>query len=217
MIIAVDGPAGAGKSTVAKAVARRLGWSYLDTGAMYRAVALRVLESGVSPEEGDSVAAIARAVDIVATDDSVRLDGRDVSARIRDEDVTNAVPAVSALPAVRHAMVALQRRAAARGEVVIEGRDIGTNVAPEAEVKVFLTATPAERARRRLRQQGLPESPDILEQVEASIRARDTADSTRSESPLIQDPDAVPIDSTDMSVDEVVAAIVELVEQKVAK
>jgi cytidylate kinase len=217
VIIAVDGPAGAGKSTVAKAVARRLGWEYLDTGAMYRAVALRALESGVVPEDGDSVAAIARAADIVATDDSVHLDGRDVSARIRDEDVTSAVPAVSALPAVRHAMVALQKRAAARGDVVIEGRDIGTNVAPEAEVKVFLTASPEERARRRLRQQGLPESPEILEQVEASIRSRDTADSTRSESPLIQDPDAVLIDSTDMSVDEVVAAIVELVEQKVAK
>ena len=214
MIIAVDGPAGAGKSTVARAVARALGWHYLDTGAMYRAVALKVLERGVAPGDGGAVAEIARAADVVAGDDTVLLDGRDVTVRIRDDDVTRAAPAISALPGVRSAMVALQRFAAGRGNVVMEGRDIGTNVAPDAEVKVFLTASPEERARRRVLQQGLPESPEMLEQVRAALVERDNLDSTRSESPLLKDPDAVLIDSTSMSVDEVVAAIVDLAEQK---
>jgi cytidylate kinase len=217
VIIAVDGPAGAGKSTVARAVARALGWDYLDTGAMYRAVALRVLETGVAPNDGDAAAEIARAAEIVATDNVVLLDGRDVSDRIRDDDVTAAVPAVSALPGVRRAMVAVQRSAARRGDVVIEGRDIGTNVAPEAEVKVFLTASPQERARRRVRQQGLHESPQVLDEVGSAIIERDKLDSSRRDSPLVQDPDAVLIDSTHMSVDEVVAAIVSLVDQKAPK
>jgi cytidylate kinase len=213
VIIAVDGPAGAGKSTVARAVARALGWHYLDTGAMYRAVALKVLERGVAPGDGGAVAEIARAADVVAGDDTVLLDGRDVTVRIRDDDVTRAAPAISALPGVRSAMVALQRAAAGRGNVVMEGRDIGTNVAPDAEVKVFLTASPEERARRRVLQQGLPESPEMLEQVRAALVERDNLDSTRSESPLLKDPDAVLIDSTSMSVNEVVAAIVDLAEQ----
>ena len=216
MIIAVDGPAGAGKSTVARAVARALGWDYLDTGAMYRAVALKTLECGVAPGDADAVTKIAQEADIVATGETVLLDGRDVSSRIRDDDVTEAVPAVAAVGGVRRAMVALQRRAAARGDVVIEGRDIGTNVAPEAEVKVFLTASAQERARRRVRQQGLAESAEIIEQVEASIVERDGLDSSRSESPLVQDPAAALIDSTHMSVDEVVAEIVSLVEQRAA-
>ena len=216
MIIAVDGPAGAGKSTVARAVARALGWDYLDTGAMYRAVALKTLECGVAPGDADAVTKIAQEADIVATGETVLLDGRDVSSRIRDDDVTEAVPAVAAVGGVRRAMVALQRRAAARGDVVIEGRDIGTNVAPEAEVKVFLTASAQERARRRVRQQGLAESAEIIEQVEASIVERDGLDSSRSESPLVQDPEAALIDSTHMSVDEVVAEIVSLVEQRAA-
>ena len=216
MIIAVDGPAGAGKSTVARAVARALGWDYLDTGAMYRAVALAVLERGVSADDAASVTQIAGEADIVATDDRVVLDGRDVTARIRDDDVTRLVPAVSALPGVRRAMVAHQRRAARGGDVVIEGRDIGTNVAPDAEVKVFLTASAEERARRRVRQQGLPESPEVLERVRAAIVERDSMDSSRQESPLVQDPEAELIDSTHMTVDEVVAAVVALVEQRAA-
>jgi cytidylate kinase len=216
VIIAIDGPAGAGKSTVARAVARALGWDYLDTGAMYRAVALKALEMGVPQGDGDAIAKIAEEADIVAQDETVFLDGRDVSGRIRDDDVTDAVPAVSALRGVRRAMVALQRRAAGRGDVVIEGRDIGTNVAPEAEVKVFLIASAEERARRRVRQHGLPETAEVLEQVGASIIERDSLDSTRNESPLVQDPDAVLIDSTDMSIDEVVAEIVSLVEQRAA-
>jgi CMP/dCMP kinase len=217
VIIAVDGPAGAGKSTVARAVAGALGWDYLDTGAMYRAVALKVLELGMASDEGDAVAEIAAAAEISATDDTVLLDGRDVSDRIREVDVTAAVPAISALPGVRRELVALQRSAAGRGDVVMEGRDIGTNVAPGAEVKVFLTASPEERARRRVRQQGLPESPQVLEEVGSAIIERDKLDSTRAESPLTQDPDAVLIDSTHMSVDEVVAVIVSLVEQRAPK
>lgn len=216
MIVAIDGPAGAGKSTVAKAVARALCWDYLDTGAMYRAVALKAMESGVRPGDADALTKIAREVDIGAKGETVLLDGQDVTGRIRDSDVTEVVPAVAAVRGVRDAMVSLQRRAAGRGDVVIEGRDIGTNVAPEAEVKVFLTASAEERARRRVRQQGLVESAEVMEQVEASIVERDGVDSGRRESPLIQDPAAVLIDSTHMSVDEVVAEIVALVEQRAA-
>jgi CMP/dCMP kinase len=216
VIIAIDGPAGAGKSTVARAVAQALGFHYLDTGAMYRAVALRAIEGRVTPDDADSVTEIARGADVVATEDTVLLDGRDVTARIRDDDVTRVVSAVSAVPGVRRAMVALQRSQASRGDVVAEGRDIGTNVARDAAVKVFLTASPEERARRRVRQQNLPETPESLERVRTAIIERDSVDSTRSESPLLKAPDAVLIDSTDMSVDEVVAAVVSLVEQRAA-
>ena len=216
MIIAIDGPAGAGKSTVARDVARALGCAYLDTGAMYRAVTLRVIEQGVAPDDVAAIRRIAAEADLVATEDRVTLDGRDVSARIRADDVTDAVAAVSALPGVRRAMFVLQRKAAGLGDVVIEGRDIGTNVAPDAEVKVFLTASPAERARRRVRQKGLAETPEVLRRIEAAIVERDAKDSTRSESPLVQAPDAVLIDSTKMTVDEVVAAIVSLAERGAA-
>jgi cytidylate kinase len=209
--VAIDGPAGAGKSTVARAVARALGWSYVDTGAMYRAVALAILERGYDPADAEHVETLVGAVDIDAADDRVFLDGRDVTERIRRDDVTAAVSAVSAHPGVRRAMVERQRTLARRGEVVMEGRDIGSAVIPAARVKVFLDASLDERARRRARQQGLAPSPETLRDLAASLAGRDEADSSRAASPLVRAREAVVIDSTDEDVDGVVDAIVDLV------
>jgi CMP/dCMP kinase len=209
-VIAIDGPAGAGKSTVARAVATALGYEYLDTGAMYRAVALAALESEVNPDDGDRLRDLVRGQEIVATRERVTIDGRDVTARIRDADVTEMVPAISARPEVREALVAQQRDAAAEGNVVVEGRDIGSAALPDAELKVFLTASLTERARRRVRQLGLPEDPDTIERYRLSIEARDTTDSSRAASPLVRPPDAVVIDSTGRTLEEVVTEIVSL-------
>jgi cytidylate kinase len=214
MIVTIDGPAGSGKSTIAKALAERLHMRYLDTGAMYRAVALAVLEAGLPLDDEAAVAPIARAATIVfehegdsAVPTRVVFNGVDVTTAIRTPDVDAAVSAVSRLPGVRDAMVRLQREIGAQRGLVAEGRDVGTVVFPDAEVKVFLTAEPGERARRRHQQlerrgESLP-----AEEVHAGILARDTADSTREASPLTPAPDAVTVDTTRMTVDEVVAAI----------
>src|SRR5215204_3321794 len=154
MVIAIDGPAGAGKSTVARAVAKRLGFTYLDSGAMYRCVALAALERGADPGDGGAMGDLAASLAIALDGDRVELDGRDVSAAIREPRVTDASSVVSTHPAVRGAMVAEQRRLIAAGRYVAEGRDIGTVVSPEAPLKVFLTASPQERARRRAEQMG---------------------------------------------------------------
>ena len=209
-VIAIDGPAGAGKSTVARAVAAALGYEYLDTGAMYRAVALAALENEVDPNDGDRLRDLTSSLQIVATREHVTIDGRDVTARIRDADVTEMAPAISARPEVREALVALQRDAAAAGNVVVEGRDIGSAALPDAKLKVFLTASLSERARRRVRQLGLPEDGDTLERYRRSIEARDATDSGRASSPLVRPPDAVVIDSTGRTFDEVVDEIVSL-------
>jgi CMP/dCMP kinase len=208
-VIAIDGPAGAGKSTVARAVATALGYEYLDTGAMYRAVALAALENEVDPNDGERLRDLAHSLEIAATPERVTIDGRDVTARIRDADVTEIAPAISARPEVREALVALQRDAAT-GDVVVEGRDIGSAALPDAELKVFLTASLTERARRRVLQLGLPEDRDTLERYRLLIEARDATDSNRASSPLVRPPDAVVIDSTDRTVDEVVDEIVSL-------
>jgi CMP/dCMP kinase len=209
-VIAIDGPAGAGKSSVARAVATALGYEYLDTGAMYRAVALVALENEVDPDDGNRLRDLARSVEIVATQGRVTIDGRDVTARIRDADVTEMAPAISARPEVREALVALQRGAVSEKDVVVEGRDIGSAALPDAEVKVFLTASLTERARRRVRQLGLPEDRDTLERYRLSIEARDATDSSRESSPLVRPPDAVVIDSTRRTLEEVVDEIVSL-------
>ena len=209
-VIAIDGPAGAGKSTVARAVATALGYEYLDTGAMYRAVALAALENEVDPDDGDRLRDLVRGLAIVATRTRVTIDERDVTARIRDADVTEMAPAISARPEVREALVAQQRHAAAEGNVVVEGRDIGSAALPDAELKVFLTASLTERARRRVRQLGLSEDPDTIERYRLSIEARDTTDSSRAASPLVRPPDAVVIDSTGRTLGEVVEEIVSL-------
>jgi cytidylate kinase len=209
-VIAIDGPAGAGKSTVARAVATALGYDYLDTGAMYRVVALAALESDVDPNDGDRLRDLARSLEIVATPERVTMDGRDVTARIRDADVTEIAPAISARPEVREALVTLQRDAAAGGDVVVEGRDIGSAALPDAELKVFLTASLDERARRRVRQHGLAEDRDTIERYRLSIDARDATDSSRASSPLVRAPDAVVIDSTGRTLEGVVDEIVAL-------
>jgi cytidylate kinase len=198
MVVAIDGPAGAGKSSVARAVAGELGFTYLDSGSMYRSVALAALERGVPPAE---VAPSVR----IEVGERVRLDGRDVTAQIRDPAVSAAASHAAADPAVRAAMVAEQRRLLADGDWVAEGRDIGSVVMPEAEVKVFLTATAEARARRRALELG-----GDLATVLAEQTIRDERDSTREHSPLHAADDAEVIDTTDLSFDEVVAVIVAL-------
>jgi cytidylate kinase len=201
MVVAIDGPAGSGKSSVARAVARELHYTYLDSGAMYRAVALAALQRGREPAE------VAPAVQI-ELGDRVLLDGRDVTDAIREPDVSSAASRAAAQSAVREAMVAQQRRLLANGDWVAEGRDIGTVVAPDAEVKVFLTADPAERARRRALELGADPARVLAEQT-----IRDERDRTREHSPLAPAPGAVILDSTGLTLDQVVAQVVKLVSQ----
>ena len=202
MVVAIDGPAGAGKSSVARGAAAALGFTYLDSGAMYRAVALSALELGVAPA---SVAGSLR----IDVRDRVLVDGRDVTEEIRAPEVSEAASRAAADPAVREAMVAEQRRLLATGDWVAEGRDIGTVVAPDAAVKVFLTASPEERARRRAAELGVDPAVVLRE-----LTIRDERDSTRTASPLIAAPDAVVLDTTGLALDEVVARVVALVEEK---
>ncbi|MDT7547710.1 MAG: CMP/dCMP kinase [Actinomycetota bacterium] len=218
-VIALDGPSGSGKSTVARGVARALALPYVDTGATYRAATLAALRAGaldVAPEAVDSVVAdVVAAADITLSTDPddvwVRLGGEDVSAEIRGPEVTAAVSAVSAVPAVRERMVALQRRLARNGAVV-EGRDIGTVVAPDAPVKVFLDAAPEVRAARRAGEAevGVRATGDVLEAVAVDLARRDRLDSTRTSSPLQAAPDAVHLDSSELSAGEVVQRVLEL-------
>jgi cytidylate kinase len=195
MIVAIDGPSGAGKSSVARAVAGALGFTYLDSGAMYRAVALAARERGVEPSE------IASAVRI-ELGERVLLDRRDVTEAIRTPEVSEAASRAAAAPEVRKAMVAEQRRLLAAGDWVAEGRDIGTVVAPDADVKVFLTADPSERARRRAAELGVDPSIVLAEQT-----IRDERDRTREHSPLEPATGAVVLDTTGLTLDEVVARI----------
>jgi len=209
MVIAIDGPAGAGKSTVARAVAERLGFTYLDSGAMYRCVALAALERGV--DLGDAVATgrLAGSVEIDLRGERVELDGTDVGAAIRAPRVTEAASRVSVHPGVREAMVAGQRRLIAAGRYVAEGRDIGTVVSPGSPLKVFLTASPEERARRRAAQTG--EDPAA---VLAAQRERDARDEGREHSALRPAPDAVELDTTDLALEEVVERIAALARRR---
>jgi len=205
-VIAIDGPAGSGKSTVAKAVASRLGLSYLDTGAMYRAIAFEAMRRGIDPADADPVAALAREVDLTVGD-VVLVDGVDATIEIRSPEVTRAVSTVAANPAVRKELVARQREwVNAHGGGVVEGRDIGTVVFPSADVKVYLTADDQERAGRR--------SKEMLElhydQVAADIARRDHIDSTRPASPLSVADDAVRIDTTGRDIDTVVEEVLAL-------
>ena len=197
MVIAIDGPAGAGKSTVARAAAERLGFTYLDTGAMYRAVAWRAGDGGDAAE----IARTAR----LEVGERVSVDGEDVTERIREPWVSEAASRVSSDPAVREALVEQQRRILAEGDWVAEGRDIGTVVAPDAEVKVFLTADPAERARRRAAELGTDAEVVLREQA-----MRDERDRSREVGPLAPAPDAVPVDTTALTLDQVVGQIVTL-------
>ncbi len=212
MIIAVDGPGGAGKSTVSRGVGERLGFPHLDTGAFYRAATLAVLQAGVEPDDEAAVVGVVAGSDIDFERDVTFLDGADVSAAIRDDAVTGAVSAVSALPEVRALMVDQQRRWVEKrgGAAVVEGRDIGTVVFPQAHVKVFLTARPEVRAARRALELRQAE----VTAVSADLARRDRTDSQRAASPLRPAADAYQIDTSDLTVEEVVSRIVALVEEK---
>jgi cytidylate kinase len=207
-VIALDGPSGTGKSTVARKLARELGVRYLDTGAMYRAVTVGVLAAGVDPTDVDRVAELVRGMTVeIGTDPrraQVRLNGRDVTAPIRSGVVTAAVSAVSAVPAVRERLVAQQRRIIGGGGIVVEGRDIGTVVWPRAWPKVYLTASVTERARRRASELGQPAHSDVLD----DLRRRDDFDSGRPLSPLRRAGDAVEVDTTQLDVDQVVKRLI---------
>ncbi|HUZ28405.1 MAG TPA: (d)CMP kinase [Solirubrobacteraceae bacterium] len=201
-VVAIDGPAGAGKSTVARAVAQRLGFTYLDSGAMYRCVALAARQRGAEPAE------VAPQVEI-ELGDRVTCDGQDVSQAIRTPEVSEGASRAAADPAVREAMVAQQRRLLSSGDWVAEGRDIGTVVAPEAEIKVFLTAEPAERARRRAAELGAE-----LETVLAEQTIRDARDRTRELSPLRPALDAVTVDTSGLTANQVADRVVALVRDR---
>lgn len=205
--LAIDGPAGAGKSSVARAVASSLGWRYVDSGAMYRALALEVLRRGVDPSDADAVGAIAEAADVEVDGRRAWLDGTEVSGEIRSPEVTAIVSAVAANPRVRTALLERQRALAASGDVVMEGRDIGTVVLPDADAKVYLTASVEERARRRALELALPQDEATLDAMAGSLSERDVADATRDVSPLSRPPDAHVVDTTGLAFEEVVERI----------
>jgi cytidylate kinase len=211
MIVTLDGPAGAGKSSAARALAARLGWCYIDTGAMYRALALVALERGVALDDGGRLAALAERTAIEFCDGRVLADGRDVSAEIRTERVTRATRSVADAPPVREAMKRLQRRMAEGLDVVTEGRDQGSEVFPHAELKVFLTASAEERARRRHREEVERGGGASLAEVQASQARRDEGDRTRPVGTLRAAADAVLLETDGLSREEVVERLAALV------
>jgi cytidylate kinase len=202
MVIAIDGPAGAGKSTVAKGVAGALGFTYLDSGAMYRAVALAALERGIDLDDGERLGELAWDLGIDFERDTIRLDGKPVEGGIRSPEVTIAASRVSVHPQVRQAMVKRQRELIASGDYVAEGRDIGTVVSPDSPLRVFLTADETERARRRAGDTGEP-----VDEVKRAIAERDRRDQERADSPLRRADGSIEIDTTDLTPDEVVERI----------
>lgn len=218
MVIAIDGPAGAGKSTVARKLAARLGLIYVDSGATYRAAALKALQDGVPVDDKNavirSVAGAEIEIHFGGEQPSVWLDGRDVTGDIRSPEVTLAAAKVSRLPEVRRKLIGLQRALAERQGVVMEGRDIGTVVFPDAPLKIFLTARPEERARRRLKDDKLKGRDTTLEQTAYEIGRRDQLDAERKVSPLVAAPDACQLDSTLLGADEVVEEIIGLAKRR---
>lgn len=217
-VIAIDGPAGAGKSTVALKVARRLGWAYVDSGAMYRAAALKTVESGASPDDPAAVLSSLASADIQLDlrnhGWSILLDGRDVTESIRSRAVALAASKVSQIPEVRSRLIAMQRRFAEGAGVVMEGRDIGTVVFPEAPVKIFLTAQPKERAKRRLDEEQEKGRKATLAEIEREIQRRDQLDAERATSPLRPAPDAMVLDTTGLTVPQVVERILVMAREK---
>ena len=219
MIIAIDGPSGAGKSTLGRMIARALGYLYIDTGAMYRAAALAVIESGADMSNSEAVAeVVARAkIDLEGGPDSLRvmLNGRDVSGEIRTEEVSHASSVISIIPEVRRTLVRCQREMGERASgVVLDGRDVGTVVFPRADVKFFLTAAPESRAARRFEEDRLKASNATFEETLADINTRDRRDSTRDDSPLRIAEDAVVIDSSELSIEEVFERMMKTIRER---
>jgi cytidylate kinase len=218
LIVAIDGPAGAGKSTAARLLAARLGYALLDTGAIYRTMALRARQRGIAWDDGPGVARLADELDLVfrleGKVNHVSANGEDVTAAIRTPEISDGASRVSALPEVRAALLGLQRRIGAAGGVVVEGRDIGTVVFPDAQAKFFLTASADERARRRVAELRAAGRTVDLAQTKAEILARDDRDSSRATAPLRRAADAVEIDSSTMGPDEVVSRMADIVTER---
>jgi cytidylate kinase len=218
VIVALDGPAGSGKSTIARRIAKRLGFTYINTGAIYRAVALWAMRLGVDLNDMHRLEQLAKQakIELAANDGRVILNGEDVTEAIHDQRVSEAASKVSAVPGVRRALLALQRSMAERNSVVMEGRDIGSVVFPQAQVKIFLDADPHERARRRaleLERQGQEAD---FETVSGELRERDDRDRLRSESPLVQAPDAELVDTTGLSLEQVEEAVLRVVRARIS-
>ena len=214
LIIAIDGPSGAGKGTIARTIAQHLGYRHIDTGAMYRAIGWSASREGVPLDNESAVAELAGRADLVVEGGRVSIDGHDVTTAIRTPEMDKAAAAVARLPRVREALVERQRRLGAAGGVVMEGRDIGTVVFPDADVKIYLDASPEERARRRASDPAHTGGLAGRAAVAESIQARDRSDTTRTVSPLAVAPDAVHIDTTDMPIPAVVGRVIQLVQEK---
>jgi cytidylate kinase len=217
LIIAIDGPSGAGKGTVSSSLSRTLGYRHIDTGAMYRAVGWKAVHDRLALDDETAIAALAERATLIVEGGLVSIDGHDVTRAIRTPDMDKTAASVARLPRVRQVLVARQRALGAAGGVVMEGRDIGTVVFPDADVKVYLDASPEERARRRANDASHSGGQVGEAAVAAAIQARDKSDTTRAASPLTLAPDAVRIDTTGLPIDAVVARVLDLVNARLAR
>ena len=219
--VAIDGPAGAGKSTIAKLVAKEKGYIYVDTGAMYRGLAIHFLNKGVNPDDREAVAEACRDAEVsIGYEDGVQqiyLNGENVTSMLRTEEVGNMASRTSAIPQVREKLLKLQRSLAREKDVIMDGRDIGTNILPEAQLKIFLTASTEKRADRRYRELQEKGEPADFEKIRRDIEERDNRDRNRKTAPLRQAPDAVLVDTTDMDIDQVTERILELYRERAVR